>query len=100
MLTLGLLLGWINSLCDLSTGMSVTRVLILAITIFETGVRFEGAIAGEYEIWVRSVAGILVLHALLARRGLRHTGQSSAGAAAPEQPTQINARGAFPNLMS
>jgi hypothetical protein len=105
MLLIGLLLGWINSLCDLSTGVSVTRLMILAITVFEFGVRFEGAIAGEYEIWMRSVAGILIMHALFARQGLRHLDAASSAIAAPTYATSVPEGAAlaparFPNLMS
>jgi hypothetical protein len=68
MLFLGLLLGWINRRCEMSERQSVTRLLILAITVFQTSVRFEGSIAGEYSVWIRSVIGILIMHALFARR--------------------------------
>jgi hypothetical protein len=69
MLLLGLLLGWINGVCDMSTGASVTRLLILATTIYQTAVRFEGSVAAEYAVWIRSIVGILILHRLFARRG-------------------------------
>jgi len=71
MLILGLLLGWLNCLYDMSAASSVTRLLILAITIYQLCVRFEGSIASEYAVWVRTVFLILVLHWLFARRGLR-----------------------------
>jgi hypothetical protein len=100
MLILGLLLGWINSLCDLSTGTSVTRLLILAITIFETGVRFEGSIATEYEVWVRSVVGILILHALLARKRLRRVLTSIPEGGGSASSEALNPGVRFPNLMA
>jgi hypothetical protein len=102
MLLLGLVLGWINSLCDLSTGTSVTRLLILAVTIFETGVRFEGSIASEYEVWLRSLAGILILHLLLSRRGLRRSSEisvtSNLAQGAPVATIVPSER--FPNLLN
>jgi hypothetical protein len=102
MLGLGLLLGGVNGLCDLSTGPSVTRVLLLAITIFETGVRFEGSIASEYEVWIRSVAGILILHMLFAQRGLRRSGTQFIASSAGSVPegVSIAASAKFPNLLT
>jgi len=94
MLGLGLVLGWINRRCDLTTGVSVTRVLILAVSIYELCVRFEGSIASEYPVWIRSVVGILILHALFAREYATARGSATdsvAGAAL--SPLQ------FPNLM-
>ena len=68
MLLLGMLLGWINRLCDMSTGTSVTRLLILGITILQLGVRFEASIATEYAVWLRSIVGILIMHWMFARK--------------------------------
>jgi len=102
LLVIGLVLGYTSALCDLSTATSVTRLLILAITIFEFGVRFEGSIATEFEVWVRSVAGILLLHLLLSRRGLRHTAYASLasfeGSGLDGTPPAAPER--FPNLMT
>jgi hypothetical protein len=98
MLALGLLMGWINSLCDLSAASSVTRVLILGITILQLGVRFEASIATEYAVWLRSVLGILLMHWAFARRS-----PGSRRVAAPE--TAVRARESvltltkFPNLL-
>jgi len=77
MFLLGTLLGWINGLCDMSAGSSVTRLLILAITIYQVGVRFEGSIASEYAVWIRSVVGILIMHRLFARRRATRAADSS-----------------------
>jgi hypothetical protein len=99
MLLLGALLGWINSLCDLSMVTSVSRVLILAITIFEAGVRFEGSIAGEYEVWIRSIAGILIMHAVFARRGSQHTGDWSKAPDSSIENAEMRSTARFPNLM-
>jgi hypothetical protein len=102
LLLIGRLLGYINSLCDLSTGISVTRLLLLAITIFEIGVRFEGSIATEFEVWLRSVAGILLLHLLLSRRGLRRTEDAQTKAADTDGARQSSASEPqrLPNLMT
>jgi len=87
MLGLGALMASINHRCDLSQYVSATRVLILAITMFELCARFEGSIAAEYSVWLRSVVAILVLHAMFSSRtpprpsatqlGSKHSGELS-----------------------
>lgn len=69
MLLIGLLLGWISSLCDMSKAVSVTRLLILATTIYQVAIRFESTIAAEYAVWIRSLVAILIMHWLFYRRG-------------------------------
>ncbi len=99
MTLLGMLLGWINSRCDMSTGSSVTRLLMLGITIYQLGVRFESSIAGEYAVWIRSVAGILILHWLFARRrALDDTAMTSVSNTANVSDGALPRR--FPNLLS
>jgi hypothetical protein len=98
MLLLGLLLGWLNRLCDMSTASSVTRLLILAITIYQVCVRFEGSIASEYAVWLRTVLLILVLHWLFARRGMLHESSTTA-ASSRLQGKRVAPSMSFPNLM-
>ncbi|MGA2188612.1 MAG: O-antigen polymerase [Steroidobacteraceae bacterium] len=99
MTLLGMLLGWINNKCDLSTGSSVTRLLILGITIYQLGVRFEASIGAEYAVWIRSAVGILILHWLFARRRAEReaTPPSSSNTA---NPSEGNMARRFPNLLS
>lgn len=70
MTLLGALLGWVNRRCDLSAGVSVTKVLILAVSIYELCARMEGSIESEYPVWIRCAVGILIIHSLLARPGV------------------------------
>jgi hypothetical protein len=102
LLIIGLLLGYTSALCDLSRTTSVSRLLVLAITIFELGVRFEGSIATECEVWVRSLAGILLLHLFLARRDPRSTADGSMATTQGTGPdrTPLAAPERFPNLMT
>jgi hypothetical protein len=97
MLLVGLLFGWINRLCDLSTGRSVTRLLILAVTITQLGVRFEASIATEYAVWIRSIVAVLLLHWAFARRGATPPAAADASSTNELAPTrqQID----FPNLL-
>ena len=95
MLGLGWMLGYINRRCDLSRGVSISRVLIIAVTMYGLCARMEGAIASEYAVWIRSVFGVIVLHWVFARR--------SAGAEATPAhlvATQVgSAAFQFPNLL-
>jgi len=104
MLLLGLLLGWINRRCEMTERRSVTRLLILAITVYQTGVRFEGSIASEYAVWIRSVVGILIMHRLFARRARPQAVAAPARAADEAAPAALAALPTlgtpkFPNLL-
>jgi hypothetical protein len=83
MSAIGLLLGFIGKRCDLSERRSVTRLLIVAITIYLICVRFEGSIAVNYVVWIRSLAAILLLHWLFARVKVRGERDSSRSRSAP-----------------
>jgi hypothetical protein len=95
---IGLLLGFIGSRCDLSRQRSISRFLIVIVSVYFLCLRFEGSIALEYVQWVRSVVVIVLLHLLFARR-------ISSPAAAPQERAatmQIAAAPrapAFPNLL-
>ena len=67
MFVFGTLLGFINVRCDLSERVSLTRLLILVMTIYTTIVRFEGSIALEYIVFTRSLVMIWILHLVFAR---------------------------------
>jgi hypothetical protein len=68
MAVFGFFLGLVNALCDLTQRRSVTRFLIITATIYLLCVRFEDGIAMTFIVWTRSLAAILVLHLLFARR--------------------------------
>lgn len=67
MFTVGFILGAINTRIALAEGRSLTRFLILVSTIYMLCLRFEGSIAIEYIVWMRSVGVILLLHLAFAR---------------------------------
>jgi hypothetical protein len=71
MAVIGGLLGWINARCDMSTQPTLTRLLVVSVTIYSLCVRFEGSIAVEYIVWMRSMAAVALLHLLFARRRRR-----------------------------
>jgi hypothetical protein len=106
----GVLLGmaFIGSLCGL-VGASfnpvefrtVTRILVTVITVKQLIVGFEGGIADIYVVWLRSIAGIGILHLMFARvpatsRLFRPT-ISSPVAPSNERP---RSQRLFPNLLT
>jgi hypothetical protein len=98
MVLFGAMLGWINRLCDLSSRTSLTRLLIMAITIYQLCVRFEGSIAVQFAVWLRSVMAILLMHWAFARHTDVSTGLKRAKK--PMLGLQPQAELKFPNLMS
>lgn len=67
MTLLGFVLGFVNSRFDLSRGRSVTRLLVITVTIYIVCMRFETNIAMVLIQWARSVAAIGLLHLIFAR---------------------------------
>jgi hypothetical protein len=65
---IGLVLGVIGSRCSGSPRVSVTRLLIVVVTIYAFAIGSEGTIAVAYVVWLRSMAAIWLLHRIFARR--------------------------------
>lgn len=94
---IGFLLGFIGARCTAYPALSLTRLLIMLITIFAFVIRSEGSIATEIIVWMRSLAAIGILHLMFARRssGINHV----------EGNTSLRAQDAlmrdspFPNLL-
>lgn len=82
MLAFGFLLGFINSRCDLSERRTLTRLLVLITTIYATIIRFEGSIALEYIVLLRSLLIVWLLHLVFARVPV--TGRDRDTLAAPQ----------------
>jgi hypothetical protein len=53
--------------CEPSAGISLTRVLIVIVTLYEVAARAEGQIEVQYVVWLRSLLFIGLLHLLFAR---------------------------------
>jgi hypothetical protein len=64
---IGLICGWVGASFNLAEFTTVTRVLVTVLTVKWLIVGFEGAIADIYMVWLRSLAGIGLLHLLFAR---------------------------------
>src|SRR5262249_8467163 len=56
MSVIGVLMGFIGAKCDLSERLSVTRILVLLATVQYLCWGFEGAIAVQYVLWMRSMS--------------------------------------------
>jgi hypothetical protein len=101
MMTLGLLCGWIGSCFNLGQYQTVTRVLIMVITIKYLLMGFEGGVADNFVVWLRSIVGIGILHVLFARVPAQSRVFRSArpGLRAPLEDESVGER-PFPNLLT
>jgi len=98
MLIIGAVLGCVGRL-NLRQYPTVTRLLLLVITIDQLVYGFEGALANSYVVWLRSVGAIGLLHVLFARVPM--TPGSAAGATdGVGEVRATSPAGQFPNLMT
>jgi hypothetical protein len=67
MTLIGLLLGLVGSRFNLAQAVTVTRLMVIVVTIRLLILGSEGELATQYVVWIRSMAAIGVLHWLLAR---------------------------------
>lgn len=75
MLLTGMILGYTGARTSLAEGRSLTRLLILLVTIEQICFNFNASIAISYVVWMRALAAIGLLHLMFA--------QPSAGPARP-----------------
>jgi hypothetical protein len=68
MLAAGLILGLVGAGTSLEQGPSLTRVMILLVTVQTLCIGFEGEVSTSYVLWMRSLAAIGLLHLMFARR--------------------------------
>lgn len=94
---MGALLGFIGHRFNLRTVCTVTRVLVVAITIKQLIVNFEGGIAPNYVVWMRVMAAIGILHLIFARVPVASHQEESA---APDMPDDKIPARPFPNLVT
>jgi hypothetical protein len=101
MAIIGAALGFVGGRFNLAEGKTVTRRLVTVLTIKQIVLSFEGAIAPSYVVWMRSLAGIGVLHLMFARQPI---GPRWAKDAEHDQSQLASASSvrvkAFPNLLS
>jgi hypothetical protein len=96
--SIGVLLGFVGTRCAAVPHASLTRLLIMVMTIYAFAIGSEGSIAVAYVPWLRSMAAIGLLHWVLARRGGSRPVAAGAEDSAP--PTAQQRRpAAFPQLL-
>lgn len=65
---IGVVLAVVGSRCNLAESVTLTRVLVLLVTIQIIVQGFEASIAIQYSVWLRLLLGIGLLHVLFARQ--------------------------------
>lgn len=68
MVCIGTILGLVGCSCDLSSSVTLTRVIILGATIQLLVIGFEAGINNQYSEWFRMMGAIGLLHVAFARR--------------------------------
>jgi hypothetical protein len=98
---IGALLGLVAAKCCMAEHASVTRLLVLLVTVYYLCMGFEGAMSVSYILWLRSLAFIGILHVLLARSrapGPVAPVRGDQPLSDPDPPRGSLAR--FPNIMT
>jgi len=90
---IGSLCGWVGARFNPAEFRTVTRVLVTVITIKQLIVVFESAIADGYVVWLRSLAGIGMLHLVFARVPV-------VSGSEPSSADQPRGERPFPNLLT
>jgi hypothetical protein len=100
MLLSGALLGYICTRFDLSERATLTRVLIIILTLYELVAREEGQIELQYVVWIRALLLVGVLHLLFDRssEATPNVRDDAQGQGTRVAKSMTAAR--FPNLMS
>jgi len=99
MLIIGLLLGLVGTLSNLSQSITITRILVLLATVKLIVLGFESTIATQYSVWVRSIVGIGVMHLLFARQLSSAAKIRSDASAYVKSNATMEPESPFPNLM-
>jgi hypothetical protein len=77
---IGCILGLVGFGCDLSRSVTLTRVIVLGVTIQLIVIGFESGITTQYSEWFRMMGAIGVLHLCFARRPRADVGPAPAAA--------------------
>ena len=101
MTIIGLTCGYVGSRFNLRDFRTVTRLLVTAVTIKQLIWGFEGEVAAIYVVWLRSLAGIGVLHLLFARVRVPARFAESSNSTAPDvDADQASGDRRYPNLLT
>jgi len=99
MTIIGALSGFISRF-NLREVKTMTRLLVMALTVEFVIHGFEGSLSGSYVVWLRSLAAVGLMHLAFARRSVPTTPQSRQPESA-ERPAESWVTAAkFPNLLA
>jgi hypothetical protein len=101
---IGVLCGWVGARFNVADGRTVTRILVIVVTMKYLIAGFEGVIAAGYVTWLRSLAAIGVLHLAFARvpvvSRLFQPQTAIPGRLEAATPAPLGTRRPFPNLLT
>jgi hypothetical protein len=97
---IGAICGWVGARFNLAECRTVTRILVTVMTIRILIVGFEGAIAPAYVFWLRSLAGIGILHLIFARVPVVSRLFGPAKSESEVSAVQPQSERLFPNLLT
>jgi hypothetical protein len=95
----GALMGYISVRFDPSSRMSITRVLVIIVTLYLLVARSEGQVEIQYVLWARSMLLIGVLHLILARNAGQTVDDTATLRTDSEENRDLVKLVRFPNLM-
>jgi hypothetical protein len=95
----GALLGYISARFDPSSRTSITRVLVIIVTLYLLVARSEGQVEIQYALWARSMLLIGLLHLLFARDANQRVDGEVSAKANPDVAHDELPPVRFPNLM-
>lgn len=100
MSAIGALLGFVGARFNLAQGKTVTRLLVTVVTIKQLVAGFESSIAAIYVVWLRSLAGIALLHLIFARVPAAALLSKPRSVPEPSPSDGVDAVKPFPNLLA
>lgn len=104
MLLVGLLFGFVGARFDLSQSVTLTRLLVIIITIKLLILGQESSIAVQYSMWLRCMVAVWLLHVLFTRPLVGFAARTerlfrSTTTVSPRGPSDLSASPPFANLM-
>jgi hypothetical protein len=99
MAIIGSMFGFVAGRFNQANARTATGLLVMVLTIKQLIVGFEGAIAPQYVVWLRSLAAVGILHLLFARISIRVQVSSDEREKAPRTVNRTQMPQIFPNLM-
>jgi hypothetical protein len=96
---IGLTFGAIGGRFNLAQAATITRVLVIVVTVREVILASEGEFATHYVVWMRSLLGIGLLHLVFARVPWGARSRTAAGRADSDDVPKPAPTQPFPNIL-